>query len=286
MKTQIQNRQRSIALASIVVATSLLTACGGGTTSDSVATSSTPVPVPTSTPTPTPTSTATPTPTPTSVQSGNYSDCSNSALLGTGNNYQIDTKSLTNGTVTTTQTNKYKVNGSTTFKGNGAVELQTDTTVLTGANAGSAVTVKTYSQLTSSTYSTYGATVSLTVPGLGNYMLTSSFTPAIQYPVTLAANTPFQQTYTTKSESSLVMVPAATDVTQTTTLTFLGIENVTVAAGTFSACKTKTDTLVNGITGTALAWTVAAGRYQGLNLKFDDQKGNVVETTKLLFNGS
>lgn len=284
MKTQIHNRQRSIALASIVVATSLLTACGGGTTSDSVATTSTPVPILTSTPTPT--STATPTPTPSSTQSGNYSDCSNSALLGTGNNYQIDTKSLTNGTVTTTQTNKYKVNGLTTFKGNGAVELQTDTTVLTGANAGSVVTVKTYSQLTSSTYSTYGATVSLTVPGLGNYMLTSSFTPAIQYPVTLAANTPFQQTYTTKSDSSSAMVPAATDVAQTTTLTFLGVENVTVAAGTFLACKTKTDTLVNGITGTAMAWTVAAGRYQGLNLKFDDQKGNVVETTKLLFNGS
>lgn len=219
--------------------------------------------------------------------SGSYSDCYNSALYTTGNNYQIDLNNETNGTTVLTSSSKYKVNGVVTFKDNSATELVVDTTVLTGPGAGTTNTTKNYSRLTSTVFYTYGQAITTNIPGFGSYDLITYYVPPIQNPLTLELNKPYTQTFTVKMESSSTIVPANfPDVVETTSQTFLGVESVTVPAGTFSACKLKTDTTVAGVTTSYYTWLVASGRYQGMFIKLDNGKGDITEASKLLLNGS
>ena len=189
----------------------------------------------------------------------------------------------TNGAVTLASSNKYKVNGNAIFKAVSATELETDTTVSAGPGAGIATNVKTYGTLGTSAFTAYGSVASVSVAGFA-ITTTLSFTPALITPLTLKVNESFSSTVTVKTESS----PAATviaDYVQTVQYTYVGLESVTVAAGTFNACKMKTTSTAAGATGTSFNWTVAEGKYKGLFAKSDDGKGTITEATKLLVNG-
>ncbi len=186
-----------------------------------------------------------------------------------------------------TTTNKYVVNPQTNFKGNTAIELVVDTTVLSApVGAGVTTRVKFYTALTGSTYSSYGTIVSATIPGFGSYELTQYYVPPIQSPVNLVSGQVYNVNYTIKTESSSVLIPASPDVSFAYSQKFLGTEQVTTPAGTFLACKTETTTVSAGVTSSSLGWIVGEGRLKGLFLKSDDGKGTVSVASKLLLNGS
>ncbi len=237
--------------------------------------------------------------------SGNYADCFGTVLLTPGHTYQIDMSNSVNGSVVQTTTNKYTVNQQTTFKGNTAIELLIDTTLLTSSAGGAGTTVRTkaYSFLTGDFYSTYGTVVSTAIPGFGSYDMTVYFDPAIKTPTNLASGQSYTVNTTQKYESSNALFASflPTPVSYTYSFTYLGKESVTTPAGTFSACKTTstasptwarkgvttpagtfsacktTSPTVSGTTTSLVtSWLVAEGRYKGLFLKSDDGKGHRV----------
>jgi hypothetical protein len=219
---------------------------------------------------------------------GNYADCLGTVLMTPGHTYQIDLSSSTNGAVVQTTTNKYVVNQQTSFKGNTAIELQIDTTVLSGAGSGTTSRVKNYSYLTGDVYSTYGQIVTLAIPGFGSYDMTAYYSPAIKTPTSLASGQTYSVNYTLKYESSNPLFTSflPVDVSYAYTFTYFGKESVTTPAGTFSACKTSTQTINSSANNLGYSWLVAEGRYKGLFLKSDDGKGTVAVATKLLLDGS
>ncbi|NML26506.1 hypothetical protein [Zoogloea dura] len=210
-------------------------------------------------------------------------DCfTNAALYTTGNNYQIDVQNLDgSGSVATATSNRYTVNGSTTFKGNTATELQVDTTITTGIGAGSTTQVKNYTRLESSEAVTFGQISLVSTLGV-SVSTTTSIDPALRKPYTLPLNTPRSYTYTVKFEG-----PAASpDKTQTLKETFLGTETISVPAGSFKACKMSSETTMDGITTKSTSWSVAEGPYRGLFLQSADGNGTITARTTLLrFNG-
>lgn len=215
---------------------------------------------------------------------GDSGDCfTNAALYTTGNNYQIDVQNLdSSGAMVTTTSNRYTVNGSTTFKGNTATELQVDTSITAGVGAGSTTQVKNYTRLDSSEAVTFGQISLVSAVGV-SVSTTIHYAPALRKPYTLALNTPRSYTYTVKFEG-----PAATpDKTQTLKETFLGTETISVPAGSFKACKMSSETTMDGITTRATSWSVAEGPYRGLFLQSADGNGTITARATLLrFNGS
>lgn len=218
-----------------------------------------------------------------STSGSDSGDCfTNAALYTTGNNYQIDVDNLDgNGAVATATSNRYTVNGSTTFKGNTATELQVDTTITTGIGAGSTTQVKNYTRLESSEAVTFGQISLVSTLGV-SVSTTTSIDPALRKPYTLPLNTPRSYTYTVKFEG-----PAASpDKTQTLKETFLGTETISVPAGSFKACKMSSETTMDGITTKSTSWSVAEGPYRGLFLQSADGNGAITARTTLLrFNG-
>lgn len=265
-------------LLSVLILSALLSACGSdggssGTSSSSTASGG-------SGGTGSGTTPSTPT---TTTAGGDSGDCfTNAALYTTGNNYQIDVQNLDgSGAVATATSNRYTVNGSTTFKGNTATELQVDTTITTGIGAGSTTQVKNYTRLESSEAVTFGQISLVSTLGV-SVTTTTSIDPALRKPYTLPLNTPRSYTYTVKFEG-----PAASpDKTQTLKETFLGTETISVPAGSFKACKMSSETTMDGITTKSTSWSVAEGPYRGLFLQSADGNGAITARTTLLrFNG-
>lgn len=265
----------------ILLLSALLSACGGGDNNGASAPASG-----NGTTTGTGGGTSTPdTSTPGgSTAGGDSGDCYNNvALYTTGNTYQIDLQGLdSSGAVVLTTSNRYTVNGNTTFKGNPATELQVDTTVNSGIGAGSSTQVKNYTRLDTNEAVTFGQISLVSTMGVA-VSTTSSIEPALHKPYTLPLNTPRSYTYTVKFEG-----PAATpDKTQTLKETFLGTETISVPAGSFKACKLSSETTMDGTTTKAIQWTVAEGPYRGLFLQSADGNGTVTaRATQLRFNGS
>ncbi len=220
--------------------------------------------------------------------SGNYADCFSGALLMTpGHTYQIDLSNSVNGVVQQTTSNKYTVNNQTTFKGNTAIELVIDTTSVTNGIPATS-RVKNYSYLTGDFYSTYGQVISLSVPVIGSYDMTTYYDPPLKTPTNLASGQTYTVNTTMKYESSNALFNSflPTNVAINYVFTFLGKETVTTPAGTFSACKTTSPVVSSTGTTLTTSWAVAEGRYKGMFLKSDDGKGTVSVATKLLFDGS
>lgn len=213
---------------------------------------------------------------------GSFTDCSIAALNTSGMTYQIDINTLVGNNVVATGTSKYKVNGDVIFQGHNTVETVIDTTVTSGESVGTVNTIKSYSALIGNIAYTYGMSMAITIPGFGNYDSVTTLTPAIQMPMNLAVNTPFTQSYTSQTVNSNPLFPAVPAINVISSVTFLGIENLTVPAGSFSTCKMKSET--PGSNNAAYNWIVASGPYRGMNVKTFDGTNNGSEATKLLIN--
>jgi hypothetical protein len=190
------------------------------------------------------------------------------------------------GAVDFESTNKYTVKPVTTFKGNSAVELQVDTAVLVPAPvAGTSVRTFNYINNTGTEAVYYGTKAETTTSIAGfniTTSVTSSYSPAWRFPFSLTSG----QSFTNPASVVTIETNTGTGVTtttqnQTTTYRFVGVESVSVAAGTFETCRveTSTATTTGGSTTTSSStqWTIASGSLRGLFVKSQDKDGKVTE---------
>jgi hypothetical protein len=288
-----------------LVACILMAACGGGgssTASDQSNSANTPaatVPQSTATtataapPAATPSNTLPPTSPTSSVQppvTTSMADCiGNTDLLADGNSYEIEfLGSAKTGSGLSKQRYllKSSVLGNKTFQSKNAIETRNETIyldVLTGLpSTGTALSISTYSQIQGTDALTLGSSIQVAQSGQSvNYL--TSYSPAIRSPLNWSAAQTLTQTYTASMESVGLPVVTPPAVSQMSVVTrYIGRETITVAAGTFEACRFEM--ITNGMTSSN--WVAATGRYAGLSLKSQDlSTGSSVEAMKLLFNG-
>jgi len=118
----------------------------------------------------------------------------------------------------------------------------------------------------------------------GTLHTTVIYTPAFKIPFDLVANVPFSQSYTVKRVTSRADGTMRDQVEgiESRTITFLGIESVTVLAGTFSACKIRIQRKLLAPPfdeSDVTEWTVASGANRGLFVKSVDNNGTIRQTT-------
>ncbi|MBR7800683.1 DUF4214 domain-containing protein [Undibacterium fentianense] len=217
---------------------------------------------------------------------GASKDCYNMNLIKQGVTYSTEMSSTVASLGTTTvYVVNYKPNGTVNFKGTNAQELLTDTTILSGVGTGTVSKIKSYINVYDNESLAYGNIVTLTLPGFGDYNVVATMTPPKRTPFSMAVNETYEQTYKVKQEAVGSAFPITyPEVTQTDKLSFLGIESVTVPAGTFSACKFKNETTSDGATGIAYTWQIADAKYRGLTAKIE-AKDVLTVATKLSIQG-
>ncbi len=213
-----------------------------------------------------------------------YSDCANnSALMSVGSTYQSTMQGTDQSVVSTTTT----VNRTTTYNGANALEVQADSVILAGANTGATISTKSYMQVAANSINTLGNATTLTLPAQGTLVMSLAYSPALQSPLNLALNTPSSQSVNVATTNSLTgSLTAAT----AQTLTYQGMEVVSVPAGTFMTCKVRSDNVTSSGNSSASAsqtfWRIASGSYRGLVVKTLDNKTSVQSVaTKLSLNG-
>ncbi|MBC3873402.1 DUF4214 domain-containing protein [Undibacterium flavidum] len=210
---------------------------------------------------------------------GSSKDCYNKNLIKLGVTYNTEmSSSLTTLKHTTNYAVTYKPNGSTSFNGINAQELLTDTVILTGLGVGTTTQIKSYLNVYDDESLVYGTRVAID-QGYGNYTVVATMTPPKRTPFTMSANESYTQTYTvTENAVGSPFPQTLPDQIVTDKLTFLGIESVTVPAGTFSACKFKTEVNTNGTTVSSYTWQIADANYRGLTAKIEAQDVITVAT--------
>ena len=213
-----------------------------------------------------------------------YSDCANnSALMAVGSTYQT----VMQGTDQSVASTNTTVNRTTTYNGVNALEVQADSVILAGANTGATISTKSYMPVAANSINTLGTATTLTIPAQGSLVVSLAYSPAIQSPLNLALNSPASQNVSVVTTNSLTgSLTAAT----AQTLTYQGMEVVSVPAGTFMTCKVRSDNVTSSGNSSASAsltsWRIASGSYRGLVVKTLDNKTSVQSVaTKLSLNG-
>jgi hypothetical protein len=181
-----------------------------------------------------------------------------------------------------TQVHNIIVNGGASFKGTGGlIELAQTSNVTSGTGSGTTALTKTYFSFGATESKSYGIINSSTVMGI-SISGTVTFNPAMAWPTNPTLGTPYTNSYSTSIETMGV----STTQSQTEVRTY-SAEQVTTLAGTFAACKVKTDLTVNGTTTTSYGWNVGSGRLKGHILKQTNGAGvRTMEATLLTVNGS
>lgn len=153
-------------LLAIAISSTLLSACGGGGSSDA------------------PSSTVAP-----ATDSGGC--LYNPALYQAGNTYSVESEYLDgSGAVTSRDTRSYVVNGPTVFDGYSVVEIQSSINKSTGATQ----TIKDYYSLGNAEVLKYGFSSTSTFSG-SSFTDTTHFVPPEREPHTLQKNVPFAQSF-------------------------------------------------------------------------------------------
>jgi hypothetical protein len=224
--------------------------------------------------------------TPAPVQSASsittVGDCTNNTLwFQTGQKYRIDVRSGATGTEVLTS-NKYTVNGVKSFKGNSATELLVETAAATNGVANVAASVNTlyYAALTGTGYTSYGSfiKVNATVAGFAiSTDTTLTFTPPMTMPYNMGVGSTHTVDTDWLTETSVLGSTTAQTIRYNIKYNFVGVETVTVPAGTFETCRVETTTTgtVNGTssTSTATQWWVGTGPLKGLFVQSRDKDG-------------
>lgn len=185
-------------------------------------------------------------------------------------------------TIEMTQTHSIVVNGGTSFNGvGGLIELAQTSNVTSGTGSGTNSLTKTYFGFGPVESKSFGLTNASTVMGMA-INATVTFSPALIWPTNPTLGTPYSNTYTINT--STMGVNSST--TQTEVRTY-SEEQITTLAGTYAACKYKSDVTTNGVTTTSYVWNVGSGRLKGHLLKQTNAAGvRIMESTLLTLNGS
>lgn len=221
---------------------------------------------------------------------GSGSCVANQALYTVGNNFEVELAGTASSGAATGNVRfgiKSMSTQNTTFKGLAAVETKVETTyveTLAGLPlAGITTTTFNYGAVQGNEFLDFGTKIQTAANGVV-LNSTISYAPASRTPLSWTAGQIFNDTVTVTTElTGLPFAVPNSTAQQSTSLRFVGLEVVTVPAGTFEACRFETTE--NGLTVTN--WSVATGRYAGLFLKIQNSNGrDVVQATRLRFNGS
>ena len=188
---------------------------------------------------------------------GNASACFNDTQYAQGTKL-VTTFKTTSGTSQAVLdfTSNTDINGTTTFNGKSATESFSQTQATGSAPSTSATKsyFKTDTAAKRSTY--YGSIVESSAPVVSNS--TVKIIPERIERFDLAANESYSQTYSIETSSVVFGFPITVTTQHATTITFKGIESVSVPAGTFEACRFETSDAVtsSGLTtnSTATNW--------------------------------
>lgn len=196
-------------------------------------------------------------------------DCFNITLYSVGTKVEMTQKTTTtssNAELTTSSVNTVK--GNTIFNGQTVIEIGSDV-VATGSSP-SKSTQSNYFTVDNANLIEYfhGSVINVTEPVATAGKTTLTMTPALEDRFALAVNQSTTQSYKSRTDGSVMGFPYSQTVDQTHTKQFLGLESVTVPAGTFKSCKfTETDTSTvagNTTTNSSTHW-VAVG--SGIEVK-------------------
>lgn len=211
------------------------------------------------------------------------SSCAGTALVANGASYQMNLRSSQDGSMVQESSNKFVVTSGVNFQGNSTIEAKVDTTITAGAGVGSTNTARNYFGQSATDEIAYGNVNQTSAAGF-TVNSTITFTPAITYPRAQTVGGVRTQTYkaSTTVSGAPVSLPA-TEITQTSSRKFLGIEAVTVAAGTFKACKFE-DTVTTGSSAATVAtiWFYSGGAASGTLLKQSSTAAGKTTVTELL----
>lgn len=200
---------------------------------------------PTASPTAAPSSGPTPTP---GSGSGDASACYNPELLQQGTQTTLSYKSTDgDSNEVLTFTDERMVTGPATFKGQQTI--LTDGTTQSSSSVGSYTTqTKTYNTVQSSTKGarTYGLNTTTTVQGFTT-TTEAEFSPYSEMRFNLSAGQSFVTEYSLKTTTDTGgFGNVTTNTNHKDTITFVGLENVSVPAGTFETCRFDTSSVVTG----------------------------------------
>lgn len=179
------------------------------------------------------------------------------------------------------------VTGPKTFEGISAIEVKVVSTAdVSGVGSGT-TDVFNYIGVSGLTAYSYGATTQV---GSGMAAVTNKtvFSPPVQFRYDLAPGESFIQEYASTATLTYAIPGVPPNVTTVNTrqkVTFVGVEQITVPAGTFNACKfsiENTDVTPGGSGGTSVAtnW-VAVGSGVSLRNESPVQGSSTVNVTAL-----
>jgi hypothetical protein len=210
---------------------------------------------------------------------GRMIDCYNPALYAVGDTFNTSLR---------TDIREYKVTGPVNFKGNSVLALIGTETSKWAGSPDSVWTHTDYIGVANNEYVTYGGISEENIPNSNQRKLTLNYSlPAERVPFSLAINENFTQSFTEYQEDALTNAPIGQTQSRSG-IAFLGIEEITVPAGSFSACKIKYSApnyYKDQPDNTSYVWYVASGNYRGMVAKSLDSERWIVETTKFQING-
>lgn len=169
---------------------------------------------------------------------------------------------------TLTVTSKNTVKGTATFNGQAVIEIVSDV-VATGISPSKSTQSNYFTIDTANMIEAYqGSVINVIEPAVTAGKQTLTLTPALQDRFELTLNQAYTQAYKIRTDGSVAGFPYSQTSDHEYTKRFVGIENVTVPAGTFKACRyaESTKTTVAGQTSSesTTRW-VAAG--SGIEVK-------------------
>lgn len=216
---------------------------------------------------------------------GNAASCFNADLAKQGTKIQLNYKSTDgdSGAVLNTDAS-IEVKGSVTFNGASTIESVSQTQA-TGASP-STSTTKSYLTVDASAkrFSYYGSIVDATAP----YAISSTITinPARLERFDLNAGESYTLNYNINTATQVLGFPVNTVTEYSSTVTFKGIETISVPAGSFSACRIETsnETTSQGTTINSLSvnWISVD---TGISVR-TEADGDITELVSATINGN
>lgn len=197
--------------------------------------------------------------TPAVAGSGSTCNVYNPALFTKGNTFKIVQKNAFVGGPPYTSVEDYKVMGLATFHGHNVIDVRHHFEIIYPGQGTSDI-IDEFERTGKTFIYDYGSRDHSS--GAESYS-----DPPMSFPTHYIVEIP----YTSISVSHTSGNGTKSSSTRHATSTFLGMESVTVPAGTFMTCKIKDESYFGGAkSGFSYDWIVSSGRYAGMSIKADD----------------
>jgi hypothetical protein len=221
---------------------------------------------------------------------GPNNGCYDLAMLDTAGT-RVDLTMQHTGDSTGTITQVWTINGAKTFEGHASVETQikhTGTLTSAGVSAPTDMDIKGYQKRTGDAEVTHHGAEAVIRSSIGGFDMTSTsktvYNPLWvdnQYGLAVGQSVTQTSTATITSTTTgipgLPATPTTTTSTTTQTVKFVGREQVTVPANTYSACKFETTFAASGVNSVTTIWVIDG---KGIPVKTQISVNGVVNSTQ------